>query len=108
MQEETKKELWQIAKAIAQRPTSFVGTRQMREQLKQVLNETEVENVLVLDHGQPKAVILDYKTYQLFLQMVQRVTFEVAEDYMPDLSDAEFKALEEKRIARRPRKAAKV
>lgn len=105
MQEQVKKELWELAKAIAQRPTSSINTSQMREQLKQVLNEAEVENVLVLEHGQPKAVILDYKTYELFLKMVQRVTFEVAEEEIPDLSDEEFRALEEKRIAKRPARA---
>lgn len=107
MKAELKKELWEIAKAIGKRRTRFVGTREMREKLGALLDGTTIENVMVMDHGHPRAVILDPETYEQFLKMAHLITFEVAEPETEDVSDAEFAAMQMKREARRPRRRAR-
>lgn len=107
MKAELKKELWEIAKAIGKRRTRFVGTREMREKFSAFLDGAAAENVMVMDHGQPRAVVLDPETYELFLKMAHLITFEVAEAETEDVSDAEFAAMQMKREARRPRRRAR-
>lgn len=107
MKTELKKELREIAKAIGKRRTRFVGTREIREKLSPILDGVVAENVMVMDHGRPRAVVLDPETYKLFLKMAHLITFEVAEVETENVSDAEFQAMEMKREDRRPRRLAR-
>lgn len=103
MDDRLKKELWQMASALENRPTKFVGTRQLREQLKEILDGAEVQNTLILNHGQPRAVVLDYETYDLMLRMIRKVTFQLSAVAAEELTDEPFDVLLTEREAQRPK-----
>ncbi len=107
MDERLKKELWQMSNALENRPTKFVGTRQLREQLKEVLDNSEVQNTLILNHGQPRAVVLDYETYELMLRMIRKVTLQLSDVSSEELTDEQFEALLAEREAQRPKQRKK-
>ena len=104
MDKKLKTEFWEMAKALNERPTRFMGTRQLREQLKETLNETDVQNTLILNHGQPRAVIINYETYDFMLRIIRKVTLQLGEMATEDLSDEEFEALLAEREKQRPKK----
>ena len=82
-----------MASVLENRPTKFVGTRQLREQLKEVLDGAAVQNTLVLNHGQPRAVVLDYETYDLMLRMIRKVALQLSDVATEELTDEPCEAL---------------
>lgn len=104
MDEKLKGQLWQIAKRLAGRPTKLVGTRELRDKLGTVLDGASAGNLVVLDHGRPRAVVLDWETYELLDQLARLITFEVAQDESSEVTEEELAELAMKREARRPRR----
>lgn len=98
-----KQNLQALTQRLAARPTRIIGTRELREKLANHLSGAIEANVVVLDHGTPRAAILDYETYDALMHLVRLVTFEVTDEAVDELTEAEWQAIE----ARRDRHSAR-
>lgn len=104
MNPELKRELQALTQRLASRPTKLIGTKDFRDQLKAFLDGTKATNLVVLDHGTPRAALLDYETYDALVHLARLITYEVAEENLADLSEEEWQATEKRRAERMSRR----
>ena len=62
----------QVANLLDKR---FIGTDELRRNLTKILNNlSKTGDIVITQHGQPKAVLMDITTYQKIEQFIKRRT----------------------------------
>ncbi len=80
----------------------LVGTKAFRAHLSESIDGIQEHNVLLMDHSRPRAVILDYESYQSMIKIVRQLAFLLPTS-APEPQAEELAVLEARREARKKR-----